>query len=106
MEAVHKKILNIDVSQRSYYSQSIDDEIYTQLLGGKGLATHLLLNSSKAGIDPLSPENVLIFATGPATETAVWGSSRYGVYTKSPLTGIYCESLFYPDEGHRLSQFR
>ncbi|MDD5126967.1 MAG: aldehyde ferredoxin oxidoreductase family protein, partial [Dehalococcoidales bacterium] len=87
-----KKVLVIDLSKRSYHVQPIDDEIYTRLLGGKGLATQLLLEHTKAGVDPLSPENVLIFATGPVTDTSVWGSSRYGVYTKSPLTGIYCES--------------
>ena len=92
MEAVHKRTLHIDLAQRSYSTQSIDDEIYTQLIGGKGLATHLLLSNTVAGVDPLSPGNVIIFATGPATDTRVWGSSRYGVYTKSPLTGIYCES--------------
>ena len=40
----------------------------------------------------MSPDNVLIFAVGPATDTPVWGSSRYGVFTKSPLTGLYSES--------------
>ena len=40
----------------------------------------------------LAPENCIIFATGPAGGTSVWGGSRYGVFTKSPQTGLYSES--------------
>jgi aldehyde:ferredoxin oxidoreductase len=40
----------------------------------------------------MSPQNHIIFATGCATDQKVHGSSRYGVYTKSPQTGIYSES--------------
>jgi aldehyde:ferredoxin oxidoreductase len=43
-------------------------------------------------VDPLSAENHLIFATGPVCQSALWGSCRYGVFTKSPLTGFYSES--------------
>jgi len=61
-------------------------------LGGKGLATRLLLQYNPANVDPLSADNHLIFATGPVTGTGVWGSCRHGVYTKSPQTGYYSES--------------
>jgi aldehyde:ferredoxin oxidoreductase len=88
----HNKVLHIDLSQRSFEEQSIDDAIYREFLGGKGLATHLLLKNTKAGLKALSPENVVILATGPVTDTRTYGSCRYGVFTKSPLTGIYCES--------------
>jgi len=92
MDGFHNRVLHVDLSQRSFEEESIDDEIYKKFLGGKGLATYLLLNNTKAGLDPLSEDNVIIFAIGPATDTTVFGSSRYGVYTKSPLTGIYAES--------------
>ena len=92
MRGFHNKVLHIDLSQRSFEEQSIDDAIYREFLGGKGLATHLLLKNTKAGLKPLSPENVVILATGPVTDTRTYGSCRYGVFTKSPLTGIYCES--------------
>jgi aldehyde:ferredoxin oxidoreductase len=61
-------------------------------LGGKGLATHFLLQHDPPQVDPLSPENHLIIATGPVTDTAIWGSCRHGVFTKSPQTGYYSES--------------
>ncbi len=92
MKGFHNLVLHIDLSQRSFEEESIDDNVYRQLLGGKGLGTHLLLNNTKAGVDPLSADNVIIFATGPVTDTKVYGSCRFGAFTKSPLTGIYSES--------------
>ena len=92
MKGFHNKLLYIDLSQRSFAEESVDDAIYREFLGGKGLATHLLLKNTKAGVKPLSPENAVILATGPATDTRTYGSCRYGVFTKSPLTGVYCES--------------
>ncbi|MBC8273414.1 MAG: aldehyde ferredoxin oxidoreductase family protein [Chloroflexi bacterium] len=92
MDGFHNKVLHIDVSQRSFEEEPIDDKVYGECLGGKGLGTYLLLNNLRAGVEPLSEDNVIVFATGPATDTRVFGSSRYGVFTKSPLTGLYCES--------------
>ncbi|MDY7018736.1 MAG: aldehyde ferredoxin oxidoreductase family protein [Chloroflexota bacterium] len=92
MNGFHNKVLHVDVNQRSFIEESVGDEVYKMFLGGKGLGTHLLLNNTKAGVEPLSEHNALIFATGPAADTMVWGSSRYGVFTKSPLTGLYSES--------------
>jgi len=92
MDGFHNKVLHIDVSQRSFEEEPIDDKVYGECLGGKGLGTYLLLNNLRAGVEPLSEDNVIVFATGPCTDTKVFGSSRYGVFTKSPLTGLYCES--------------
>jgi len=92
MDGFYNKVLHINLNQRSFEKEAIDNEVYREYLGGKGLGTYLLLNNTKAGVDPLSEGNALIFATGPATGTTVWGSSRYGVFTKSPLTGLYAES--------------
>ena len=92
MKGFHNKVLHINLSQRSFEEQPVSDQIYTKLLGGKGLGTHLLLENTKPGLDPLSEDNAIIFATGPTTDTRIFGSSRYGAFTKSPLTGFYCES--------------
>ncbi|UCH43546.1 MAG: hypothetical protein JSW16_03110 [Dehalococcoidales bacterium] len=92
MDGFHNRVLHIDVTRRSFQEETIHDEVYRELLGGKGLATQLLLSNTKAGVQPFSEDNAIIFATGPATDTRVFGSSRYGVFTKSPLTGIYSES--------------
>lgn len=92
MKGFHNKVLHINLSRRSFEEQPVSDQIYTKLLGGKGLGTHLLLENTKPGLDPLSEDNAIIFATGPTTDTRIFGSSRYGAFTKSPLTGFYCES--------------
>jgi aldehyde:ferredoxin oxidoreductase len=84
--------LRIDVAQKSFEIAKIPDSVLKQTLGGKGLATHLLLKYNPPGADPLGAENHLIFATGPVTQTPLWGSCRHGVFTKSPLTGRYAES--------------
>ena len=92
MHGFHNLALRIDVSQKSFEIEKIPDSVLKQTLGGKGLATYLLLKYNPAGVNPLGPDNHLIFAIGPVTGTALWGSCRHGVYTKSPLTGCYAES--------------
>lgn len=92
MHGFYNIALRIDVSQKSFEIEKIPDSVLKHTLGGKGLATHLLLKYNPAGVDPLGAENHLIFAIGPVTKTSLWGSCRHGVYTKSPLTGGYAES--------------
>jgi aldehyde:ferredoxin oxidoreductase len=92
MFGFYNRILTIDLSGRTFVIESLGDEVLAKCLGGKGLATHLLLDRNPAGVDALAPENHLIFATGPFCGGRLWGGSRYGVFTKSPLTGFYSES--------------
>ncbi|MCD6295871.1 MAG: aldehyde ferredoxin oxidoreductase family protein [Deltaproteobacteria bacterium] len=92
MKGFFNQILSINVSDQSYHVDPIDDSILEKYLGGKGLSTYLLLKHNPQGVDPLSPENRLILATGPVSGTSIWGSCRYGIYTKSPQTGFYSES--------------
>jgi aldehyde:ferredoxin oxidoreductase len=66
--------------------------VFETYLGGKGLGTYLLITNNPPRVDPLSAENRVVFAAGCTTDLKVHGSSRYGVYTKSPQTGIYSES--------------
>lgn len=92
MKGFFGKLLRINLKDKSYTAEEIPEQTLRRYLGGKGLGSHLLLNNVPAGTDPLAPENRLIFTTGPATATIVPGSSRYGIYSKSPLTGLYAES--------------
>jgi len=92
MKGFYNVVLHIDLTRRSFEEEPIGDKVYGQLLGGKGLGAHLLLKNTKAGVEPLSVDNVIIFATGPVTDTKTYGSCRYGAITKSPLTGIFSES--------------
>lgn len=92
MFGFYERIITIDLSRKTFLIEALADDILSRCLGGKGLATHLLLERNPKGVDPLAPENHLIIATGPFCQSRLWGGSRYGVYTKSPLTGFYSES--------------
>ncbi|MCF8110054.1 MAG: aldehyde ferredoxin oxidoreductase family protein [Desulfobacteraceae bacterium] len=92
MFGCHNTIVSIDATRQEYRIENISDEIISQTLGGKGLGAQLLLDRNPPKVDPLSPQNHLIFSIGPTAGTAVWGSSRYGVFTKSPQTGYFSES--------------
>lgn len=92
MNGVFGKILNINCSEKHCCEETVRALVYKKFLGGKGLASYLLLNKNPIGVDPLSPANKLILATGPANGFKIWGANRYAAFTKSPLTGIYSES--------------
>lgn len=92
MYGLFMSYLHIDVDKQGSQRYEIPHGLAQEVLGGKGLATRLLLNSNPPGVDPLSPENHLILACGPLSGTRIWGSARYGVFTKSPQTGMYSES--------------
>jgi len=92
MFGFYNMVLRVNVTQKSYELKVLADDLLRRTLGGKGLATHLLLEHNPPGVDPLSPENHLIFAAGPVAGTSIWGSCRHGVFTKSPQTGFYSES--------------
>ncbi|MEW5725546.1 MAG: aldehyde ferredoxin oxidoreductase N-terminal domain-containing protein, partial [Thermodesulfobacteriota bacterium] len=92
MDGFYGRILEVDLGAGSFRIEPLADDVLASGLGGKGLATRLLLDKNPAGVDPLSPENCLVFATGPFCQSRIWGGSRYGVFTKSPQTGFYSES--------------
>ncbi len=92
MQGFYNQILMIDLSSKSFETEKIADSVYSTYLGGKGLASWILSTKNPTGVDPLSKDNHLIFTTGPTAGGVTWGSSRYGVFTKSPLTGLYAES--------------
>lgn len=92
MDGFYGRILLVNLSERTYRIETVADELLAARLGGKGLATQLLLDRNPPGVDPFSPANHLIFATGPLCQSRIWGGSRYGVFTKSPQTLLYSES--------------
>jgi aldehyde:ferredoxin oxidoreductase len=92
MKGFFNRLLRIDLSSNKTTVEPIPDSILQSYLGGKGLGSYLLLKENPPHIDPFSPQNHLIFTLGPLADTPFYGSSRYAVFTKSPQTGIYCES--------------
>ncbi|MBM4307434.1 MAG: aldehyde:ferredoxin oxidoreductase, partial [Deltaproteobacteria bacterium] len=92
MKGFFNQLLRIDLSKKKWTIEPISDSILKSYLGGKGLGSYLLLKENPPHVDPLSPENHLIFTLGPMADTPFYGSSRFAVFTKSPQTGIYSES--------------
>lgn len=83
----HGKILWIDLTSKTYHLEERDDLFWRQYVGGGLLATRLLLERTSPGIDPLSPENLLIFASSVVAGNGAAGLARFTTAAKSPLTG-------------------
>ncbi len=95
-------ILRIDLSKKTFLTQKIDPKDARKYLGGAGLAAKILYEELPKGVDPLSSENKIIFATGTLTGTAAPGSGSVDLCFKSPLTGIWGESRSGSDWGPML----
>ncbi|MCJ7819148.1 MAG: aldehyde ferredoxin oxidoreductase family protein [Syntrophales bacterium] len=73
-------------------STPLDMDMARLFLGGRGLGARLLWDLVGPEVEPLSPENVLIFASGPLTASGAQTSNRFSVSTKSPLTGTVLDA--------------
>ena len=85
------RILRVNLNTREISIDEHDEKFYRTYLGGKGIVAHYLLKEVPAGCDSLGPDNVLIFAAGVLTGTAIPGAARNSAGAKSPLTGGYGE---------------
>ena len=83
------KILRVNLSTGTISREEPEDDFYRRYLGGTALIGYYLLRELKPGIDPLGPDNKLVFATGVVTGVPVGGTGRNSVGAKSPLTGAY-----------------
>lgn len=72
--------------------QPLDREMARLFIGGRGLGARLLWDLVGPEVEPLSPENALIIATGPMTGTGFQTSNRFSVTTKSPQTGTVLDA--------------
>ncbi|MEM2915212.1 MAG: aldehyde ferredoxin oxidoreductase N-terminal domain-containing protein, partial [Candidatus Bathyarchaeia archaeon] len=87
-----QKILYVNLTTGRIDEKPLGIEKARNFLGGKGLAARILYDEIKPGIDPLNPDNVIMFATGPLTGLPIPGAVKVIVATKSPLTGTWCDS--------------
>ncbi|HLO67146.1 MAG TPA: aldehyde ferredoxin oxidoreductase family protein [Holophaga sp.] len=88
-----KQILRVNLETGAIKAEPLNMEWARQYLGQRGLATKYLCEEIDPAIDPFSPANKLIFATGPLTGTAASTGGRWSVITKGPLTGaIACSN--------------
>ena len=83
------KIARIDLTNGRVSLEQPEENFYRAYLGGRGFIAQYMLKELKPGIDPLSPDNKLIFANGVITGVPVGGCGRNSVGAKSPLTYAY-----------------
>jgi aldehyde:ferredoxin oxidoreductase len=92
MKGIWGRLLEVDLTSGKTKDVPVSEDLFVKYLGGRGLGVRLLFDMLPPGTDPLSPDNVMLFMTGPLTGTNVTGSSKFVVVTKSPLTGGWCDS--------------
>ena len=86
------KVLRVDLTKGTTSVEAMDEATFRRHPGGRALIAHYLLTELPAGVDPLGPDNILIFAMGVLTGTPLSGASRHAVGAKSPLTGGFGEA--------------
>lgn len=88
----HGSILRVNLSEEFVTKEFVSESVAKAFLGGRGWAIKYLYDEMDPAVDALSPENILIYATGPLTATPAPTGNRYMVVTKSPLTGALTNS--------------
>ncbi len=95
------RYLRVDLSAGTIEEREVTTQMARTFLGGNGFGVKILWDEVASSVDPFSPENVLILATGPLCGTAWPTSGRMEAISKSPLTGIYgdsnCGGFFGPE---------
>lgn len=93
MKGYGGKYIEVDLSDASIKIGKSDTEVLEKYIGGKWLAAYHLYKNLSPEVDPLSPDNILFIAAGPATGSIVPLASKIGFFFKSPLTGIFGETF-------------
>ena len=86
------KIARVNLSTGEIKFEELPQKTAVSYLGGRGLGARILYDEVGPSVEPLSPDNLIIFAAGPLTGTKAPSSSRFSVTTKSPLTGTIFDS--------------
>jgi len=92
LSSIWGKILRINLSTGEIKSEKVPADLSNKFIGGRGLAGKMLMEEIPAGINALSEENKIFFATGPLTGTTAPTGNRYMVVTKSPLNNVIASS--------------
>jgi len=85
---IYGKTLNVDLTEKQHFSSPVQDRTLKTSLGGRGFNVVYLSDRFSEEIDPLGPDNCLLFSCGLLTGTAAPASSRLHINAVSPLTGL------------------
>lgn len=92
MDAFAGRILHVDLTERKTWIEPLDEGLVRRFLGARGINAYLLWRDLRPGVDPLGPENPLIFGLGPLTGTYAPSSGRHATTAKSPASGLYAKA--------------
>jgi aldehyde:ferredoxin oxidoreductase len=81
------KILWVDLNQGKLKDEPLNGRLCRSFIGGYGLGARIIFSRQEARVNPLGPDNILGFVTGPLTGTSALSGTRFTVVGKSPLTG-------------------
>src|SRR5437867_9418191 len=84
--------LRVDLTTRTTSVEEMEEATFRRNPGGRAMIARYLLREVPQNVDPLGPDNVLVFAMGVLTGTPLSGASRHAVGAKSPLTGAFGEA--------------
>ena len=87
-----EKVLRVDLTNKTYKIEDVPESVWKMFVGGSGFGAKVLLEEVPPKIDPLAPENKIIFAIGAMQALKVPGSGKWSVVTKSPLTKTFLDS--------------
>jgi aldehyde:ferredoxin oxidoreductase len=88
-----RELLEIDLTARTWRRSALGDDVFADALGGVGLAVRLIDERVRGPVDPLGPDNPIVFAAGPFASTPVPAANKHALATVSPLTGLLNEGL-------------
>jgi aldehyde:ferredoxin oxidoreductase len=89
MKSLQGTLLRVDLSSRTIEKQALTEHLRLNYVGGRGINVKILFEEVGPDVDPLSPENRLIFGAGPLSGTRAPCAARFNITSKSPLTGIF-----------------
>ena len=93
MYGFHGRLLHVDLNSGLSAVRDLAEKRLRAFLGGLGLGTSLLYEYAPSGVEPFSPDNPLILTSAPLAGTGLTTTAKFGVVTKSPLTGFIGDSL-------------
>ncbi|MEW6217156.1 MAG: aldehyde ferredoxin oxidoreductase N-terminal domain-containing protein, partial [Candidatus Bipolaricaulota bacterium] len=104
MKGIHGRYLDVDLSSGSTAPYEIPGDWYRRYLGGRGIGVRLLLEEMSGREDPLGPQNILVFVTGPLQGSLLGGAGRHGVISMSPKTNSLSDTYAGGYFGHELAR--
>ncbi|MEM2976899.1 MAG: aldehyde ferredoxin oxidoreductase N-terminal domain-containing protein, partial [Thermoplasmata archaeon] len=98
---LRRKLAIVDLSKEKVTVQDVPNSLRKALFGGRGMNVYYLYKMLGDNVDPLSPDNILIFGTGLMTGTLAPCSGRFNTTSKSPESGFLadtnCGGYFAPE---------